>query len=121
MGRELFIIVHEDAVRNYADFGSTDAQKALEEIGKIKKTKDYLEIDNAEPHKLHPDMPPKSDDLEVFVAGGFTTACCTMQLFRLKEDGYNARFYRDGLCPGQARAPLFMLDTIREKYPDFYR
>ena len=120
MVRELYIIVHEDAVGSYACLGSPQAKRAMGEIEKIKSGKDYLEIDSWNPNELHPDMPPKSDDLRVFVAGGFLHACCTMQMFRLKEEGYDASFLLNGTCPGQARAPLHMMEIIREKYPDFY-
>ena len=119
--RELHVIIHEDAVRAYADMGSSTAKSVLGEISQIKTTQNYLEIPSHwKPYELHPDMPLPADDLQVFVSGGYKGTCCTMQLFKLKESGYNAKFHPTANCPGQGILPSMILRDIEEKYPDFY-
>jgi len=119
--KELHIIVHEDAVKVYADMGSGFALQVMNEISQIKATKDFLELhDSRNPNDLHPDMPPISDDLQVFVSGGYRDTCCTFQLFKLRETGYHARFHPRAICSGQGRPPSMLLREIHEKYPDFY-
>jgi len=119
--RELHVIVHEDAVKAYADMGAGVAQQVLDEIRQIKASKEYLELHHSRsPNNLHPDMPPASEDLQVVVSGGYKGTCCTFQLFALREAGYKARFHPTANCPGQGHAPSILLRDIDEKYPDFY-
>lgn len=119
--RELHVIVHEDAVKAYADTGCNLAQQVMNEIRAIKATKDYLELYfYMESSSLHPNMPSPSNDLQVFVSGGYYRTCCTMQLFELKKAGYNARFHPSANYPGQGVLPSVLLQDILEQFPDFY-
>jgi len=43
-----------------------------------------------------------------------------MQLFKLKEAGYRARFHPTACCPGMGFLPSGLLKNIQKKYPDFY-
>jgi len=114
----LYVIVHPDSCKAY--IGSEDAKKALFEIERIKSSESYLIIRSIEqPYQLHRDMPEPSENLEVIVCGGFKHTCVTMQLFNLREEGYNARFHPFACCPGQGRLPFTMLKEIDERYPDF--
>lgn len=119
---ELHIIVHEEAVRTYANLGSKAAQKVIDEIQNIKENQSYLEIGELQsPNELHNEMPPPSEDLRVIVSGGYEQACCTFQLFILRESGYQAKFhptakYRSSI----SFTPGALLSDIEENYPDFY-
>jgi|SRR3989338_2233055 len=118
---ELHIIVHEDAVKAYANIGSGAAKQALDEIERIKTSQKYLGIpSHHEPKELHPDMPLPTDDLQVFVSGGYRDTCCLQQLFALREAGYKAKFHPIASCPGRGRLPSTMLREIETKYPDLY-
>ena len=120
--KELHVIVHEEAVESYASLHSEYAARVLAEIAEIKSTKEYLEIPSrVDPHKLHPNMPPPTEDLQVIVSGGYLRACATMQLFALKQAGYTAEFHPTAVHDGYAVVyNSAMLKTIKEKYPDFY-
>jgi hypothetical protein len=123
MVKELYIIVHEEIVTNSATKGSEAARKLLSEIRKIKHEQDYLEIcDPKSPSELHPDMPPPSNDLSVIVLGGYRNICCVLQLFKLKESGYNAKPYQEAyLVNPKGRLAPGMIETILEKYPELER
>ena len=119
--KELHVIVHEGAVRAYANLGIDFAVAALKEIERLKKTSCVFEIsDFVDPCLLHPDMPPPSSDLRVLVSGGYTYACVSLQLLYLRDNGYDAHLYLSACCPGITELPLAALIEITEKYRDFW-
>lgn len=119
--KELYVIVHEGAVREHVKRGNQRAQRTLENIEAIKSQNSFVNIPDHEiPEKLSLDMPLPSIGLRVLVCGAFLDDCCSYQLFHLKEAGYNAAFHPTACLKGEASPPKTLLKKINEKYPEFY-
>lgn len=121
MKKELYVIVHEGVVRDWASRGKTEAQRVLSEIEAIKAAQDYVVIlDNQIPELLSSDMPAPTG-VKVQVCGAFLDDCCSYQLFHLLENDYNALFHPTACLKGQASPPQRLLRKINQKYPGFYQ
>ena len=112
--RELHIIVHEETVQAY---GADDILKKIQEIKS--SGKDYLEFGMYDEWtKLHPNMPPVSDDLLVFVSGAKKKDCVAHQLLALKNAGYNSRYNHEACFQGMDSPGLG--EWVLDLHPDFY-
>ena len=122
--KELYVIVKEEDVRIVAEgpIGgfSRKAKKVLEDIARIKDSSAYLAVDE-DSFRLHPAMPLPSDELRVWVCGGFTHGTCALQLYSLRKAGYDA-YYHSTACLdflGRLVDPK-QLPNFRELVPEYY-
>jgi hypothetical protein len=118
--KELHVIVHRDSLNVFAFRRDKEAEKAVDEIYKIWREKDYIMIwdHNKKPYKLSRDMPEPSDGLEVIVSGGYKYMCCSLQLYVLRKAGYNARFHETACFDNGERMPI-LPDGFREVVPEY--
>jgi hypothetical protein len=65
-------------------------------------------------------MPESDENLQVIVTGAFTEKCCASQLFRLKEEGYNARYHCTANLYGSNSGTELLFNHYLLKYPDFF-
>ena len=107
--KTLYVIVHPETIGLGALNGDDRAQKLEERLENIMNSHDYLVISGAG-RNLHPDMPRESEKLTVYVVGAFKEWCVAMQVYKLRTNGYNARFSDDclELGTGEVYSPVDM-------------
>jgi len=111
MARELHVIVHECCV---------DDQAVKDEIESIKKTKEYLAIEDW-PQLLHSKMPPPSPDLNVVVSGAYKDSCCMIHLYELRKTGYKARLHETACFHKEGVVSFWNPpEDAREVVPEFF-
>jgi hypothetical protein len=105
--RELHVIVKEEDLRSIAP-KDLEARQALAEIQKIKQQKPYFPVNQS--YKINPRMPPPAPDMMVWVSGISKYWACAIQLYYLRQAGYNALFH-----------PKACLDflSIKVVYPEY--
>lgn len=76
---------------------------AREEIERIREKEEHREIqENDSPDMLSGNMPPPSEDLLVYVVGGYIDLCVDVQLCTLRRAGYSAELHSKG-CFGMRK------------------
>lgn len=92
MMKRLFIIVHEEEVKDEYDTGLASSIKAYREIQAIKKEKDFRSVDG-DPTKLLLDLPSPSE-CEIYICGSSIAVCIPQHIEALKKAGYHVKLYR---------------------------
>ncbi len=91
-GKEFYVFVQVCSVQTARNCGNPSAGRVLERIKEIKETNDHL-FHKGESSCLPPGL-PEDKDTRIHVAGANLNLDCTLQVALLRENGYNADFFR---------------------------
>lgn len=99
--RSLYVIVHDYIL--YRGMLDDERTSAREEIERIRREEEHREIlENDSPDILAENMPPPSEDLLVYVVGGYIDLCVDVQLHALQRADYSAKVHSKG-CFGMRK------------------
>ena len=92
----LYVIVH-DSLLYGNDYDDEKRTPIREEIARIRREENYREIREYDfPDRLPKNMPPPSENLTVYVVGGYIDLCVAFQLDTLRNGGYSAEIHSKG-------------------------
>lgn len=88
--KSLFIIVHEQEVKDEAEYLASSI-KALREIEAIKKHKEFISL-NGDPEQLLSNL-PSPEDHRILLCGSRIDVCIPKQRSALEKAGYGVEIY----------------------------
>lgn len=126
--RIIHVIVNPQFLKDTAQMGNSEAQRALKKIeqwrtdGELKevnisgwaasRTKDLL-------GDLRLDLPYPDSSFQVDVCGVNTDVSNIVLLYELRRAGYTAKFSKIASCAGRTEPPQMVINHILDEFPDF--